>query len=78
MELLTNPLSLLVLLPAAAGLLLRTPRLTPITTAQFRSPAPRPAYSAMATQRYTALTDATMRPWREALHAYLHDKIRAQ
>jgi len=63
---------------AAAGLLLRTPRVTPITTAQFCCPAPRPAYSAMATQRYTALTGTTMRPWRDALHAYLHAKTLAQ
>ncbi len=63
---------------AAAGLLQRTPRVTPITTAQFNSPAPRPAYAAMATQRYTTLTDACMRPWREALHAYLHEKRRTQ
>jgi len=63
---------------AAAGLLLRTPRVTPISTAQFRSPTPRPAYSAMATRHYTALTDTTMRPWRDTLHDYLHVKTLAQ
>ena len=59
---------------AAVGLLPRAPRVTPISSAQFNSPAPRPAFSAMATARYTALTGAQMRPWREALQDYVQAK----
>jgi len=56
---------------AAIGLLKRAPRVVPISSQTFNSPAPRPAYSAMATARYAALTNVQPRPWQTALTEYL-------
>jgi dTDP-4-dehydrorhamnose reductase len=57
----------------AQGLLdpARQPRVKPVTTAEFPRPAPRPAYSVMSTEKYTRLTGATPRPWRESLHNFI-------
>ena len=46
--------------------------LEPITTAQYDAPAPRPAYSVLATGKYHALPGAPPMPtWQEALAEYL-------
>jgi dTDP-4-dehydrorhamnose reductase len=47
--------------------------LTPITSAQFGAKARRPPYSAMASERPAT---PRMRPWREALAAYLAEKAK--
>lgn len=43
----------------------------PVDTAAFGAPAPRPAYSALASERLAALGVPPLRPWRAALAAYL-------
>jgi len=46
--------------------------LTPITTAEYGAPAPRPAYSVLDTAKYHALTGRPpMPPWQEALAEYM-------
>ena len=42
-----------------------------IAMADQRRPAPRPAYSALATVHAPQMIGRTLRPWDEALHAYL-------
>jgi len=53
---------------AAAGL--DTP-VTPITTASLGAASPRPAYSILANARLAAIGEPPLRPWRDALAAYL-------
>lgn len=47
---------------------------TPIDTAELAAPAPRPAYSVLANTRLAAAGLGALRPWREALAAYLTTK----
>jgi dTDP-4-dehydrorhamnose reductase len=42
-----------------------------VVMAEQRRPARRPACSALATERFTRMTSTTLRPWDEALRAYL-------
>jgi dTDP-4-dehydrorhamnose reductase len=49
--------------------------LTPITSAEFNAPARRPPYSVLDCGAYHALGLPPMRPWREALTAYLGERI---
>jgi dTDP-4-dehydrorhamnose reductase len=42
-----------------------------ITTAEFGSPAARPAYSVLENEKYRQLGGPSLRPWREALAQYL-------
>jgi dTDP-4-dehydrorhamnose reductase len=51
----------------------RTPRLSPTTSAAYNAPAPRPPYSVLRNTRAAAL-GITLRPWPEALEAYLRAK----
>lgn len=46
----------------------------PVTSEEFRRPAPRPAYSALSTARYAALVGTMPRLWREALREYLEQR----
>jgi dTDP-4-dehydrorhamnose reductase len=50
--------------------------LTPITSREFGAPARRPAYSVLSTAAYQRLGLPPMRPWREALAAYLAERDR--
>jgi dTDP-4-dehydrorhamnose reductase len=45
----------------------RQPELTPITTAEYPTPARRPANSALDCSRIAAIYDIVQRPWRESL-----------
>lgn len=49
--------------------------LTPITTAEFGAKAARPGYSVLGSSR-TAETGVQLRPWQEALSAYLEERKR--
>lgn len=53
---------------AAAGL---KPSLEPIPTAEYPTPARRPAYSVLATDRMVAVRGRPLRHWRVAVRAYL-------
>jgi dTDP-4-dehydrorhamnose reductase len=50
--------------------------LSPITSQQFGAPARRPGYSVLARPAYDALGLPPLRPWREALAAYLEERER--
>lgn len=49
----------------------RTPKVTPITTAEYPTPARRPAYGVLATTRFRDTFGYELPPWREALAACL-------
>lgn len=48
----------------------------PTTSKEYGAPASRPSYSVLATDRFRALGLPTLRPWQEALVAYLHERQR--
>jgi dTDP-4-dehydrorhamnose reductase len=48
--------------------------LAPITSEVYNAPAPRPSYSLLASQAYQDLGFVPLRPWREALTAYLSER----
>jgi dTDP-4-dehydrorhamnose reductase len=48
--------------------------LTPITSQEFGAPARRPGYSVLAPAAYAGLGLPPLRPWREALAAYLKER----
>ncbi len=50
---------------------LESVRVEPISTAELARPAPRPAYSALDTSRFTRVTQAAPRPWQAGLTDYL-------
>jgi len=50
--------------------------LTAISSAMYRSPAQRPAYSVLEPERWRALGLKPLRPWRDALTAYLLERQR--
>ena len=51
---------------------LATPIL-PITTAEFGAPAARPGYSVLDCSKIAGVTGLTLRPWQDALAAYLRE-----
>jgi len=53
------------------------PDLTPTTSAAYGAPARRPAYSALSTEKYHQLRLPPLRPWQEALAAYLQERTKA-
>jgi dTDP-4-dehydrorhamnose reductase len=50
--------------------------LTAIPSREFAAPARRPTYSVLSTAAYESLGLSPMRPWREALAAYLNERNR--
>ncbi len=54
----------------AQGEPLKARVVTPITTADYPLPAPRPAYSVLATDRYRRVTGAAVPTWQESLADY--------
>jgi dTDP-4-dehydrorhamnose reductase len=48
--------------------------LTPITSAEFGAPAPRPAYSVLSTAKLASVLGSPLRHWTEALAAYLAER----
>jgi dTDP-4-dehydrorhamnose reductase len=53
------------------GAKLAARRVVPIATADYPLPAPRPAWSVLATGRYQAVTGIGVPPWREGLTRHL-------
>ena len=51
----------------AAGLLDRVPRVLPIATSEYPTPARRPAFSVLDNAKLARIFDLHMRPWREGL-----------
>ncbi len=50
----------------------------PVTSDEFKRPAPRPEYSGMSTEKFTRLTGCPPRLWQEALKDFLTEKYREQ
>ena len=50
--------------------------LTPITSAQFGAPAPRPPYSVLSNAKLAAAGITPPRPWQDALAAYLAERTK--
>jgi dTDP-4-dehydrorhamnose reductase len=50
------------------------PSLTPITTAEFAAPARRPGYSVLSNEKLDSQSIPALRPWTEALSAYLLER----
>jgi dTDP-4-dehydrorhamnose reductase len=50
------------------------PDLTPITSAEFGAAAKRPAYSVLSTAKLASVVGSPLRPWRDALAAYLAER----
>jgi dTDP-4-dehydrorhamnose reductase len=46
----------------------------PLTTADYPTAAPRPAYSVLANRAWLDLGEAALPPWREGLHTYLVER----
>lgn len=55
----------------AAGMLPRAPRVVPITTADYPTPAKRPAYSRLDTSRLEHDLGAVLPPWRDGLRTVI-------
>ncbi|MGC4094457.1 MAG: dTDP-4-dehydrorhamnose reductase [Polyangiaceae bacterium] len=55
----------------ARGVPLTVERIVPVSTAEFPRPAPRPAYSVLATDKIEAHLGRAPRSWRDALREYL-------
>jgi len=56
---------------AALDLVGVTADIEPITTVELAAPAPRPAYSVLANTRLATIGEPPLRPWHEALAAYI-------
>ena len=52
----------------------RAAQLSPTTSAEYKAPAPRPSYSVLQNTRAAGLGLPPLRPWPEALDAYLRAK----
>ena len=52
-----------------------TPSLSPVSAAEYNARARRPPYSVMARTRLAALGEDDLRPWPQALAAYLRERV---
>lgn len=57
------------------GISLKCRRIIPVSSSAFPTPAPRPFYSVLDTEKYTELTQKKPRPWSEAIKEYIHAAI---
>lgn len=62
----------------AAGLLARRPRVLPIATAEYPTPARRPAYSVLDTARLRAEFGIVLPAWRDGLRATVRELVEAR
>jgi dTDP-4-dehydrorhamnose reductase len=60
---------------ALAGASVNSPRIVPISTADYAAPAPRPAYSTLSAARLNAELGVKLPPWRESLRLCLADEL---
>lgn len=58
-----------------SGIEVKCRSILPVPSAQFPTPAARPAYSVLDTTRYRHLTKIEPRPWGEAVREFLHEAI---
>ena len=63
---------------SAAGLLARTPKVVPITTADYPTPARRPAYSRLDTSRFQRDFGMDLPDWRQGLAGVIGELARAR
>lgn len=55
------------------GFAVKCQRILPVSGAQFPTPAPRPSYSVLDTNKYVHFTTSKPRPWKEAINGFLND-----
>lgn len=57
------------------GISIKCRKVVPVLSSAFPTPAPRPLYSVLDTEKYTQLTQLKPRPWSEAIKEYIHVAI---
>jgi dTDP-4-dehydrorhamnose reductase len=60
-----------------SGKPVRCSQIEPVASQQFPTPAKRPSYSVLATEKFTQITGKQPRPWKEAIGEYFEHVIAA-